>query len=83
MLDSNTLNPLTVYKKKKKMSWPCQLWLLNTPTASLQWGKTPPKRCSGYNSKQSDGEAPVMLEVWEYLFIAITPSSTHAWCSST
>ena len=41
--------------------------------ASLQRGKTPPpNECSRYNTKSSEGEAPV-LELWGvYLFIAIT-----------
>ena len=35
-------------------------------TASLQRGKTPhPKECPGYDTKQFDDEAPVMLELWE------------------
>ena len=36
-------------------------------TASLQRGKTPhthSNECPGYDSKQSDGEVPVMLELW-------------------
>ena len=34
------------------------------PTACLQRGKTPlPNECLGYDTKQSDGEAPV-LELW-------------------
>ena len=36
----------------------------NTPTASLQRGKTPPNECPGFNTKKSDGEGPVMLELW-------------------
>ena len=37
----------------------------NTLTASLQSGKMPPThKCPGYDTKQSDGEAPVMLELW-------------------
>ena len=31
----------------------------------------PPNECSGYDTKQSDGEVPVMLEVWGML---CTPS---------
>ena len=27
-------------------------------------GKDSPNECSTYNSRQSDGEAPVMLELW-------------------
>ena len=39
----------------------------------------PPNDCPGYDTKQSDGEAPVnggALENVEYPFIAITPRST-------
>ena len=35
-----------------------------------------------YDTKKSDGEAPVMLELWgntEYPLIAIAPRSTLAW----
>ena len=38
--------------------------------------------CPNYDPKQSDGEAPVNLELWEmqrYSFIAIAPGSTLAW----
>ena len=41
-----------------------QLGLLNTPTAPLQRCKTTPNECPGYDTKQSDGEAPVILELW-------------------
>ena len=30
----------------------------------LQRGKTPPNECPGYDTKQSDGEASVMLMLW-------------------
>ena len=30
---------------------------------SLQSGKTSPHECPGYDTKQSDGEVPVMLEL--------------------
>ena len=33
-------------------------------TASLQRGKTPPNECPGYDTKQSDGEVPAVLELW-------------------
>ena len=37
----------------------------NITAASLQKGKTiHPNECSGYDTKQSDDEAPVMLELW-------------------
>ena len=48
------------------------LGLYNTPTASLQRGKTPTNKCPGYDTKQSDCEALVMLELW---LIGSTPSS--------
>ena len=32
--------------------------------ASLLRGKTPPSGCPGYDTKQSDGEVPVMLGLW-------------------
>ena len=38
---------------------------------TLQRGKTPPQEGSGYDTKQSDGEAPVMQELWG---IQSTPS---------
>ena len=39
--------------------------LKNTPTASLPWGKTPPQQVSWiYDTKQSDREASVMLELY-------------------
>ena len=37
--------------------------LSNTPIAPLQWGKTP-YQCPGYETKQSDSEVPLMLELW-------------------
>ena len=49
---------------------PSRLYLLNTPTASLHRGK-PLNEYPDYDTKQSDGEASVMLEVWE---IRSTPS---------
>ena len=44
---------------------PSWLGLSNTPTALLQRGKTfLPQWVSCYDTKQSDGEVPVMLELW-------------------
>ena len=53
--------------------WPRQLGLQNTQTASLQRNKTPPpsNKCLGYGTKQSYGEAALMLELQE---IWSTPS---------
>ena len=42
---------------------PSRLGLENTPTASLQRDKTPPKECPRYDTKQSDDEVPVMLRL--------------------
>ena len=46
---------------KRRPSQPRQQ---NTPTASLQRDRTPSKECPGYDTKQSDAKASVMLEVW-------------------
>ena len=43
--------------------------------------KTPPNECPGYDTKQSDGEVPAVLELWGMRstpFIAIAPRSTLA-----
>ena len=44
------------------VSWGCRIHWLN-----LYSGVSPLTlhKCSGYDTKQSDGEAPVMLEIWE------------------
>ena len=42
---------------------PSRLRQWNAQTASLQRGKTL-NECPGYDTKQSEGEAPVMLEIW-------------------
>ena len=66
------------------LTLPCRLGL----AASLQRGKPPHlhNECPRYYTKQSDGEAPVMLELCEnvkYLSIAIAPWSTLARSGST
>ena len=38
--------------------------LLNTLTAFLQRGKINLNVCPGYDTNQSDGKAPVILELW-------------------
>ena len=50
------------------------MWLYNT-TALLQRSKIPTNECLGYDTKQSDGEVPVMLELGnvKHFFIAIAP----------
>ena len=45
-------------------SGPSRLGLQNTLTASLQRGKTPANECLAYDTKQSGGEASVMLKLW-------------------
>ena len=59
------------YKKKEQNKWffknkllPSRLEQQNTPTASLNKSKNPYQRVSWYNTKQFDGEAPVMQELW-------------------
>ena len=45
-----------------------------------------PNKCPEYDTKQSDGEVPAMLELWgnaEYPFIAIAPRSTLSRSGST
>ena len=37
-------------------------------------GKTPPNECPGYDTKQSDGEVPVMLELWGMRSTPLLPS---------
>ena len=37
-------------------------------------GNDSPKECPGYDIKQSDGEVPVMLELWEMWRTALLPS---------
>ena len=49
-----------------------QLGLSNTLTVPLQSGETPSRHeCPVYDTKQSDDEVPVILELWE---MRITPS---------
>ena len=40
------------------------LGLSNMPPASLRRSKKPPNECPGYDTKQSDGKAPV-LKLWQ------------------
>ena len=56
--------------------WPSRLsgGLQNIPTASLQRGKTSANGCPDYDTKQSDGEAPVMLELWGMQSTSLWPS---------
>ena len=52
---------------------PNRLGLQNTPTASLQRGNLP-NECPGYDTKQSDGEVPAMLELWGFQSTPSLPS---------
>ena len=56
------------------MKLPSQLGQYNTPTAPLQRGSTPSKECPGYDTKQCDGEVPVMLEFWGMRSTPLLPS---------
>ena len=52
-------------KQSKEFDLLSRLGLKNTPTASLQRRKTlPSNECPRYDTKQSDGEVLVMLELW-------------------
>ena len=44
--------------------WPSEQRLLNILTAPLQRDKHPTNKCPRYDTKQSDDEAPVILELW-------------------
>ena len=46
---------------------PSWLALKNSPTAPLQRDKTLPNECPGYDTKQSDGEVPVITGLWGML----------------
>ena len=61
-------------KGYSKRHGPSRQGLKNTPTASLQRGKTPPNKCPVYDTKQSDGVAPVMLELWGMRSTPLSPS---------
>ena len=55
--------------------WSSWLGLQNTLTAFLQKSKTPsPNEYPGFDTKQSDGEAPVMLELWRMQSTSLLPS---------
>ena len=41
-----------------------RMGLLNTPTSSSQKGKSLQNECPVYNTKHTDSEVPVMLELW-------------------
>ena len=45
------------------LTLPSRLGLQNTLTAPLQRGN-PPNECPAYDTKQSDGEVPAVLELW-------------------
>ena len=53
-----------MYQKYHETSLPNRLGLQNTPTASLQRDETPPPTSIPFDTKQSDGEVPVMLKLW-------------------
>ena len=72
--NSNTTNDYNIMLiiftiKLSVTTLPSRLWLKNTSTALLQRGIPPThthtNEYSGYDTKQSDGEVPVMLELWE------------------
>ena len=62
--------PSPVYKPQRNrhplpiIQWSDLGGLQNTPTASLQRSKNSPNERPRYDTKQSDSEAPVILELW-------------------
>ena len=52
-------------------------------TGSLQKCKTPTNECPRYDTKQSDGEAPVAFGNADYPFMTIAPRSTLVRSGST
>ena len=44
-------------------------WRVNIPTVSYH----PPKECPGYDTKQSNGEVPVMLRLWGMRSTPLSP----------
>ena len=53
-----------------------KLWgMWSTPSAPLQRGRSPlPNKRRRYDTKQSDGEVPVMLELWRMWSTPLLPS---------
>ena len=47
---------------------------VNTTTVPLKSGKILPNECPRYDTKQSDGDAPVMLEIWGVWSTPLLPS---------
>ena len=45
----------------------------NWSSRGVQRGNTPPNECPGNDTKQSDGEAPVMLELWRMQCTPLLP----------
>ena len=69
ILSSQTSWALLVYENGKQLqihqvypvNWGCRIYQLHLCRA----GKTTLYECPGYGTKWSDGEAPVILELWE------------------
>ena len=60
---------------------PCRLKLYNISIAFLQRGKTTPtNECPGYDTKQFDGEVPVILELWGMRSTPTLPSLPGPLC---
>ena len=59
-----TMMKCTFTFRKTNDFLPSRLGLYNTPAASLQRGKIPPNEEQGCDTKQYEGETPVMLELW-------------------
>ena len=69
VLNRNACNHFTVLTHSEK-----------TATASLQRGKNPPSNVLIYDTKQSDGERPVILELWGMRSTSFLPSLPGPLC---
>ena len=58
----NQSNQLNIFKFKKisPLGWDGRIHLLHL----CRWVRPPANECPGYDTKQSDGEVPVMLGPW-------------------
>ena len=51
------------------VGWGCKIHRLHL----CRGGKTPPKECPGYDTKQTDGEVPAVLELWRMRSTPLLP----------
>ena len=64
VLSFNLTLPCAINSLPESGFLPYRLRLYNTLTASLQRVRPPRNECPGYDTKESDSEVPVNLELW-------------------